>query len=245
LLYLRDSIEWRSRKIDRFLAALGLSALHGESHRSPNCFSNRMPRTISTKPAYSVRWWDENGYTAPRRDVFEILREIALYRYRTGLPANKASVRQCDARQVSARFPNLSGEVTDIITSPPYLDTTNFAEDQWLRLLFLGEDPSSARKRADHRHCDKENYWRFLEEAWSGVAPLLADRARIVVRIGGRRVSKDEALQGLTMTLKRGLKRKVRLADSGVSSEIMRSQANVFRGGIAKSKEHDFCFLIR
>ncbi len=55
ILYLRSILDWRRRKDDRFIAALCLGALHGESHRSPNYFSNRMPRTISTKPDYSVR----------------------------------------------------------------------------------------------------------------------------------------------------------------------------------------------
>lgn len=78
--HLRTQIAWQT---DRFLAALCLGALHGESHRSPNYFSNRMPRTISTKPAYSVRWWEKHGYTPPARDVFAILRHVNAYRYRT------------------------------------------------------------------------------------------------------------------------------------------------------------------
>ena len=46
----------------------------------------RMPRTISTKPAYSVRWWKKHGYTPPARDVFAILRHVNAYRYRTPHP---------------------------------------------------------------------------------------------------------------------------------------------------------------
>ena len=45
------------------------------------------------------------------------------------------------SRSISLRagetFPKLKGRVTDFITSPPYLDTTNYREDQWLRLWFL------------------------------------------------------------------------------------------------------------
>ena len=51
ILHLRSVLDWRRRKDDRFIAALCLGALHGESHRSPNCFSNRMPRTISAMVA--------------------------------------------------------------------------------------------------------------------------------------------------------------------------------------------------
>src|SRR5258705_2335387 len=41
-----------------------------------------------------------------------------------------------------------------VITSPPYLDVTNFEEDQWLRLWFLGGPPYPTRHRlaSDDRH---------------------------------------------------------------------------------------------
>lgn len=34
-----------------------------------------------------------------------------------------------------------AGSVRCVITSPPYLDVTNFEEDQWLRLWFQGGPP--------------------------------------------------------------------------------------------------------
>jgi hypothetical protein len=45
--YLRSILNWRGDHIDRFIAAVMLGILHGESHRSGMCLSNRMPRTIS------------------------------------------------------------------------------------------------------------------------------------------------------------------------------------------------------
>ena len=81
--FLRESLSWRQDRTDRFIAALCLGALHGESHRSPNYFGNRMARTISTKPGYSVRWWRRHGYRPPFRDAFAILRYMNDYRFRT------------------------------------------------------------------------------------------------------------------------------------------------------------------
>ena len=150
------------------LPALCLGALHGESHRSPNCFSNRMPRTISTKPDYSVRWWRRNGFTPPSRDIFEILLRMVDYRFRTPPPETVGRVVQSDARRCGRVFPTLSGRVTDVITSPPYLDTTNYREDQWLRLWFLGHEPRVPHGRQDDRHYNKEMYWEFLEEVLEG-----------------------------------------------------------------------------
>lgn len=244
--YLRQSLDWQGDRTDRFLAAVSLGCLHGESHRSPNYFSNRMPRTISTKPAYSVRWWRANGCEAPYRDVFEILRYMVDYRFRTPPPERRGIVALTDTRNAGDRFPELIGRVTDVITSPPYLDTTNYREDQWLRLWFLGGDPTSAQKGGDGRHCNKANYWAFLTESWVGVAPLLADSARLVIRIGGRRLEKEEMLSSLLDTLRRGLDRHVRPIDSGVTTPVKRTQANTFRGAKASpTVEHDFCFMIK
>ena len=107
--YLRSVLDWRSRKDDRFIAALCLGALHGESHRSPNYFSNRMPRTISTKPDYSVRWWQEKGEMPPSRDAFEILDRMILYRFRTPPPDRVGCVVQTDARRAADAFPGAGG----------------------------------------------------------------------------------------------------------------------------------------
>tara|TARA_R110000851_G_scaffold332937_1_gene510522 strand:- start:242 stop:1294 length:1053 start_codon:yes stop_codon:yes gene_type:complete len=243
--YLRANLKWRADPIDRFIAALCLGALHGESHRSPSYFSNRMPRTISTKPAYSIRWWGKHGYVAPHRDAFVILRGMVDYRFRTPPPENRGEVAESDARKAKNAFPHLEGRVTDIITSPPYLDTTNYREDQWLRLWFLGEDPKSTQSRDDGRHYNKNLYWTFLQEAWEGVAPLLAPQARIVVRIGGRKQSKEEMFDSLLSSLKSATGRNVLPSDHGITTSVKRTQANSFRGSKASpTVEHDFCFVV-
>ncbi|MCY4658350.1 MAG: DNA methylase [Acidobacteria bacterium] len=243
--YLRSVLDWRNRKDDRFIAALCLGALHGESHKSPNCFSNRMPRTISTKPEYSIRWWTRGGYTPPSRDVFEILERMLEYRFRTSPPAGCAAVVQTDARRVADAFPALVGRVTDVITSPPYLDTTNYREDQWLRLWFLGGEARTPRGRGDDRHYNKDIYWRFIQASMLGLAPLLAQRARLVIRVGGRRLQKSELREGLLRSLTGGLGREVRLVDEGVTTEVGKTQANAFRGAkVSRVEEHDFCFAV-
>ncbi|MCY3840295.1 MAG: DNA methylase [Gammaproteobacteria bacterium] len=243
--YLRSVLDWRNRKDDRFIAALCLGALHGESHKSPNCFSNRMPRTISTKPDYSVRWWTDRSYAPPSRDVFEILERMLEYRFRTRPPDGCARVVQADSRRVAAAFPALAGRVTDVITSPPYLDTTNYREDQWLRLWFLGGQPIVPRGRRDDRHYNKDVYWSFIQASMKGLAPLLAKRARLVIRIGGRRLRKTELKEGLLQALTRGLDRDVEIIDDGVTTEVGRTQANVFRGQkVSRVQEHDFCFAM-
>ena len=245
LRFLRANLDWKNSDADCFISALCLASLHGESHRSKRVFSNRMPRTISTKPAYSVRWWRKMGYVAEYRNVFEILNSWVEYRYKSDSPARSAKVVASDARRASREFSRLRGKVTDVITSPPYLDTTNYREDQWLRLWFLGEDATSRQRHMDGRHLSKDRYWKFLDEAWEGVAPLLAPKARVAIRIGGRKMSKKEVLDGLSSGLARATNRKVSKIRNVKSSTIQRTQANSFRGAkVDRAKEHDFCFMV-
>ncbi len=142
LLYVRESLAWARSDVDCMLAAIVLGALHGESERSPSFLSNQMPHTIATKPDYSVRFWEKHGFTAPERDVFDLLRDKVTFRYATGVPEGRATVFCGDMRTLPDRMLPEFGPVKCVVTSPPYLDITNFEEDQWLRNWFLGGPPS-------------------------------------------------------------------------------------------------------
>lgn len=84
-----------------------------------------------------------------------------------------------------------------VITSPPYLDVTDYHEDQWLRLWFLGGPAKPVTGQGkDDRHRRVEAYWQFLREACAGVVSLLDDSAHIVIRIGGTRLGQDELRVG-------------------------------------------------
>ena len=101
------------------------------------------------------------------------------------------------------------------------------------------------RRRGDDRHYNKEKYWQFIQASMSGLSPLLAERARMVIRIGGRRLQKSELRDGLLRSLKRGLSRDIQLVDEGVTTEVCTTQANAFRGArVSRFEEHDFCFAV-
>ncbi len=244
ILFLRKRLDWRESRVDCFIAALALGCLHGESHRTEACFSNRMPRTISTKPAYSVRWWKKNACLPPKRDVFSILTAAAAYRYQSPLPLIKGRVVEGDARKASSMFRAYKEKVKLVITSPPYLDITDYHEDQWLRLWFLGGPmtPISGQGK-DDRHRIVEHYWLFLSEAWAGIMPLLQDSAYVVVRIGGTRLQADELEHGLLTSLN-STGRKSWLCEHQ-QSDIKNGQKRVFSRGSSKvGIEHDFRFQV-
>ena len=247
ILFVRQSLRWRTDAVDCFVAAIMLGILHGESHRSEFCLSNRMPRTISTKPDYSIRWWAERQLRAPRRNVFDTLRKTALFRYRMPPAERRGTVREADARTVGNAFPELNRKVDLVVTSPPYLDTTDYAEDQWLRLWFLGGKPKpELRKNRDDRHTQVVQYWDFLREAWRGLAPLMTKNATIVVRIGSMKLSKGELLQGLIEGLSVALSDyDVEPLHEGITTSIRPRETSAFRPTPKKTNvEHDFAFRL-
>jgi hypothetical protein len=199
----------------------------------------------STKPDYSTRWWRRRKLTPPRRDAYRILSDIIDYRFASVPPRLRGVVKQVDARNAINAFPHCERRVSLVVTSPPYLDTTNFEEDQWLRLWFLGGPPRpNTRRGSDNRHVSEEKYWDFLTEAWSGVGPLLKRQAHLVIRIGGKRLELADAQENLHQSLEDGLEKKVSLVEAR-TSEIRGGQLKIFQpdaDGVAK--EHDFHFAL-
>lgn len=248
IAFLRRELQWKKSKTDRFLAAVVLGCLHGESHKTQNCLSNRMPRTISTKPEYSVRWWKERGLKAPERATFDIVRGMVKFRFSQSPAELRGIVQLRDARTAAEGFASLKEKVALIVTSPPYLDTTDYCEDQWLRLWFLGggERPLLT-KNADDRYTSTDLYWDFLAEAWEGCAELVRGKSVVVIRIGGTTLKKDELFEGVRDSLKAGLDGySVRPLHHGLTTEIKNRQTNVFRPGTKHRRvEHDFAFRIQ
>jgi len=246
LRFLRQRLRWRKDRTDCFLAALALWSLHGESHRSPNYFSNRMPRTISTKPQYSVRWWKRHRCKPPKRDVFGILRRMAEFRLRDTTPKIRSRVAEKDARLAYGAFPSLLGRVSTVITSPPYLDVTSYHEDQWLRLWFLGGPGSPTPSRFDDRHTSSEYYWKFLTDSWRGISPLLARKAVIVIRIGGKYLRLESVKERLLSGLCEGLQRDVTALEKGAISTFRKGQRRIFHNNFSRGmrREFDLRFLI-
>ncbi len=231
LVYLRRTLRWKTLKTDGMVAALMLGSLHGEADSSTAYFSNQMPRTISTKPAYSIRFWEERGLEPPLRNVFNVLRQRAHFRYESEPPTGDCVVLHRDVRKLSWSDVELPQPIRCVVTSPPYFDVTNFEEDQWLRLWALGGPPYPTRGRVsrDDRHGFEEHYWRFLADMWRCLGKVLARRAHVVIRIGSSRITPQRLVDGL-FTSASFSQRETELVQSEVS-ELKNRQTNSFLPG--------------
>jgi len=231
LLYLRASLNWERSGVDCMIAAIVLGALHGESEKSPSYLSNQMPRTISTKPKYSIQFWKKHGQKAPRRDVFRLVRNRLDYRYESPPPEDHGIVFQADMRELPRLCRGLPRQPRCVITSPPYLNVTNFEEDQWLRLWFLGSlpQPTYGRISRDDRHERPEAYWGMIADMWRVLGCLLGKSANVVIRLGGKDLDPERIVGCLTGTSALS-GRKASLASHEVSA-IKSRQTDAFRPG--------------
>jgi hypothetical protein len=245
LLFLRASLDWRKSPSDCMLAGLVLGCLHGESNKSPSYLSNQMPRTISTKPEYSVRFWVKHGYKAPERNVFERLRKHLEFRYESEPPALRGVALESDFRDLPRRLRGLKKLPKLVVTSPPYLDTTNFEEDQWLRLWFLGGPPNPTYRKIskDDRHDSPDSYWRLIGDVWRVLGQVLARRAHVVFRMGGKKLTPERIAAGLTANgCLSG--RRVELIHTEVSAIKGRQTASFRPGAPGGGYEVDCCFAV-
>jgi hypothetical protein len=231
LMYLRRRLRWKESDVDCMIAALTLGGLHGESERSQAYLSNQMPRTISTKPAYSVRYWKKRRLKAPHRDAFALLRDRATYRYVSPRPSGRATVVCTDMRELPRRPEVPPGSVRAVITSPPYLDITNFEEDQWLRLWFLDGPPEPTRFRLsrDDRHYNLDSYWGLIADTWRTLGRLLEPDGEVVFRLGFKNLTPERIVEGV-LAASQLSKRPVEVASHEVS-DIRRRQTDAFRPG--------------
>lgn len=232
LLYLRRTLDWESEPVARFIAALCMGSLHGETHKSPFYFSNRMPRTISPKPRYALKYWNEHKLWPKKRDVFSILRQRARFRLSGTSPTIPGNIVLSDVRDAPTALKSFRACADAVITSPPYFNVTNYEEDQWLRLWFLGYAPKPTYKviSKDDRHLKESDYWRFLQEAWSGIAPFLKPKAVLVCRLGAKGMGTKRLSRGLIESLSAIFPQVHELSKPRVST-IRNRQTDSFRPG--------------
>jgi hypothetical protein len=241
IVYLRANLQHRTSVVDGMLAALILGSLHGEADRSNRFLSNQMPHTISTKPDYSVRFWKARRLRAPERNAFELLKQQLVYRYEGEVPSERGKILNIDMRELPKFIGGRSEAIRCVVTSPPYFDVTNYAEDQWLRLWFLG-GPTEPRKQAfsrDDRHGRLDQYWALLADMWRTLSMVLDDNADVVIRLGATRIGPERLVSGLEGVAKVA-NRRVRLVEQRVSA-LVRRQTDSFRPGSTGCKVEVDC----
>jgi hypothetical protein len=138
------------RKLDPLDAWLRMVALNRLTGHSPGFFSvYTLPPNQAVNIASQRKINAKRNQTPPRRDVAKLILKKSKQLLGDVTPelAHKLqSVAAC------ARFTNCPAAATGelpansvslVVTSPPFLDVVQYADDNWLRCWFLGIDPKS------------------------------------------------------------------------------------------------------
>jgi len=136
-------------RVNEWLSMVALNRLTGHS---PSFFS---VYTLPPNQAVSVQSQRKinaaRKQTPPRRDVVELmlkksrqlLGEVTSFVRKTLAGVADSALLTNGAAEHTPGIP--AGSVTLVVTSPPFLDVVNYAQDNWLRCWFLGIDPQSVK----------------------------------------------------------------------------------------------------
>ena len=181
--------EMRPDPITDWIRMVALNRLTGHS---PGFFSvYTLPPNQATSATAQLRINVRRGQIPPRRDVAAIILRKSAQLLRHGVPpphpsANLATARADNLRHVA------NASVALVVTSPPFLDIVQYAQDNALRCWFAGIDAESVRIDM-HR----------TAEAWQAmVRATLVELAR-VVRPGGHVAFEVGEIRGGRMLLER------------------------------------------
>jgi hypothetical protein len=171
------------------LRAAMLGCLHGPLSKTPEnqaYFSNQMPRTFSSKPEYSVGYWQKRLLVARQLDVLTVLRRKLERITASPLAANNSfnDVRLGDARATDTLSDQDLG-FSVVVTSPPYYGMRTYVEDQWLRNWFLGGPDYVAYGNTNQlQHTGKAVFAESLGQVWANMARSTTDSLHMYVRFG-------------------------------------------------------------
>lgn len=170
------------------LRAAALGCLHGplpSANGTPSYFSNQMPRTFSSKPDYSVRFWEEREIRAPRASVVEVLRKkLARIGDLDSPSRGRLTNVKCKDARSAASYRNV-GKASVTITSPPYYGMKTYVEDQWLRNWFIGGPAVPDYGNVQQlRHTGHEIFVTDLAKVWKNVHNSSEDGAHLYIRFG-------------------------------------------------------------
>jgi hypothetical protein len=115
-------------------------SLHLLSGHSPGFFSVRsMPPNQAVSVATQLKLNAKHGLTPPDHNIRAMIMKKTSTLLRDGTPpAHPPALLLTGPAQATPEIPTASVDL--VVTSPPFLDTVHYAQDQWLRLWFADID---------------------------------------------------------------------------------------------------------
>jgi len=248
--HLRAGLRHARSDAAAMLRAICLGALHGPRAKhveNSGYFSNQMPRTFSSKPAYSVKFWKERDLQPPEIDVLGVIkRRISrLNLDHLDAPKGKPVVSHGDSRSKTS-YRNFIGKVDAVITSPPYYGMRTYISDQWLRNWFVGGPARVDYAENDQlSHLTPDSFALSLAKVWDHLGDALRPSGRMFIRFGAIPSRKRDACDIMLMSL--GTSRHdwtVKSIAGASTAEAGKRQAGQMGERIQSSSKEEFDFEV-
>lgn len=226
------------------LRAAALGCLHGPlptAAGTPSYFSNQMPRTFSSKPDYSVRFWEKRGAKAPDASVLAVLRKKLLRITDLNSPsAGRLTNVKCNDARVPESYRGLA-KANLTITSPPYYGMRTYVEDQWLRNWFIG-GPAVLEYGNEQqlRHKSHEIFVSDLAKVWTNVHKASNEGAHLYIRFGAIPSAKSDPRALLKASLQEANGWELVSVRNAKTSEAGKRQADQMGSESDPATEFDF-----
>ncbi|PWS37664.1 DNA modification methylase [Falsiroseomonas bella] len=156
-------------------------ALNRLTGHSPGFFSGyTMPPNQAVSVAAQRRINARLGQTPPARDVAALIRKKTRALLAKPLPSPVLPFRLTTGP--AERNPAIAdGTVALVVTSPPFLDVVQYAEDNWLRCWFAGID---ARSVPIARHASPAAWQAMMRDVLAEIARVLRPGGHLAFEVG-------------------------------------------------------------
>jgi site-specific DNA-methyltransferase (adenine-specific) len=181
LLWLRKNLD-DARVVDVFIKAVVLGMLHANANSDgvPRGFTVAMPNTFSMAPNYVRRYIEANKLQPPSVNVLDAVLTRGR-RFLDDRPLGAAGrAWRADAatsQKQLARQPRL------IFSSPPYLQVIKYGKMNWIRLWFLGKEPTTVDRHL-FTSASLPKYIEFMRRVLQRLAAVVASDGHICLVIG-------------------------------------------------------------
>ena len=195
---LRRETEGQLDAIDRWIQMVAVNRLTGHSPGFFSVYTMPPNQAVSAKAQWKINL--KRGQTPPRRDV------VALIAKKTrSLLADCGEVERTHLSSVarsaqltigdsSAAFAIPDESISLVVTSPPFLDVVQYADDNWLRCWFCGIDAESVSLTVLRR---LEDWQQAMTEVFRDMARVLRPGGWAAFEVGeirGGRIKLEEAV---------------------------------------------------
>ena len=164
--------------VDDWIRMVAINRLSGHS---PGFFSvYTLPPNQAVSPSSQRKINERRGQTPPDRDVKKlILKKTAALLSDGSMPSHSPSLLTTGTAQSTPLIE--SGSVQLVVTSPPFLDIVQYADDNWLRSWFAGIDVSSV---AIAHHRTEAGWQQMVRDTLTELARVVRPSGHVAFEVG-------------------------------------------------------------